>query len=188
MELILEKEIITNKTICWMLGISAFIILTALGAFVRIPLPFTPVPITLQTFFVLLSAAFLGGGLGAVTQISYILLGILGLPIFTGAGSGLFYLSGPTAGYLLGFVFASLFIGRTIEYSRGNLLFAFLILCIGDLILLSCGLAWLKLIFGCSFQKLLLIGFIPFLPGDILKAFLAGALYIKLRPRLNKIF
>ena len=94
---ILKREVILNRTICRIIGVSAFVILTMLGAFVRIPLPFTPVPITLQTFFVLLSGLFLGQNLGGIAQLSYVLLGITGLPVFTGTGNGISYLLGRPA-------------------------------------------------------------------------------------------
>lgn len=164
-------------------AISVFVVLTTLGAFVRIPLPFTPVPLTLQTFFVLLSGALLGGNLGVVTQVSYILLGVSGLPIFSQVGSGAVYLFGPTGGYLLGFVFAALLAGKIVRYCRGNLLLIFGALCLADFVLLSCGMLWLKVIFGYSLNKLLLIGFIPFIPGDLLKAFIASVVYLKLKSR-----
>jgi biotin transport system substrate-specific component len=165
-----------------------FVILTSLGAFVRIPLPFTPVPITLQTFFVLLCGAFLGGKLGVTSQLSYILLGALGLPIFTGAGSGWSYLFGPTGGYILGFILATLFIGRFIKYAQNNLISILAVLCLGDLILLCCGVVWLRVILGLSLRKLLFIGFLPFIPGDLLKALVASSLYLKVKSRLKEIF
>ena len=87
MEVILKKELVLNKAACRIIGVAIFVVLTSLGAFVRIPLPFTPVPLTLQTMFVLLSGAFLGSGLAATAQLGYILLGLSGVPIFTGAGS-----------------------------------------------------------------------------------------------------
>lgn len=187
METVLKKEIILNKTACRLIGVFVFVILTIQGAFVRIPLPFTPVPITLQTFFVLLSGAFLGSW-GAITQIIYVLLGVFGLPVFSGAGSGLVYIFGPTGGYLFGFILAALFVGKFIRYSRDNLLSVFGILCIADFILLACGLIWLKFIFGHFLVKLLLIGFIPFVPGDLLKTLVASILYLRLKSRLKEIF
>jgi len=186
MEAVFKKEIITDKTLCRIIGVVTFIVLTILGAFVRIPLPFTPVPITLQTFFVLLSGAFLGSGLGASTQASYILLGLLGLPIFTGAGSGLLYFFGPTGGYLLGFILASFLVGRFIKYGQDNLFLTFVLLCLADLILLSSGVIWLKFLFGYPFRKLMFIGFIPFLPGDFLKAYIAAFLYLRLKSRIKE--
>ncbi len=188
LEAVLNKEIIVNKTLCRIIGISVFVILTALGAFVRIPLPFSPVPITLQTFFVLLSGAFLGSNLGAITQLSYISLGALGLPVFTNAGSGLLYLFGPTGGYLVGFILTSFLIGRFIRYSENNFLFILALFCLGDLILLGSGVIWLKVIFGYNLKKLLFVGFIPFIPGDLLKALVAVSLYLKLKSRLKEIF
>ena len=188
MEAILKREIILNKTICRIIGIATFILLTSLGAFVRIPLPFSPVPITLQTFFVLLSGAFLGSQLSVTGQSSYIFLGISGLPVFAGANSGLFYLFGPTGGYLFGFVLTAFFIGRAIKYCPPNLFSLFVLFCLGDLILLSCGVIWLRFLFGYPLSKLLVIGFAPFLPGDLLKALAAACLYLKLKSRLKEIF
>jgi biotin transport system substrate-specific component len=187
MEAILRKEIILNKTLCRAIGVSVFVVLTCLGAFVRIPLPFTPVPLTLQTFFVLLSGASLGS-LGALSQALYVLLGISGISIFSGAGSGLPYLFGPTGGYLFGFVLASLCVGRFIKYAKGNLFYTFIVFFTADIVLLFCGVIWLKLIFGQSFYRLALIGLVPFVPGDLIKALAASMLFVKLRPRLEKIF
>ena len=187
MEAILKKEIVVNKVASRIIGVITFVILTSLGAFVRIPLPFTPVPITLQTFFVLLSGIFLGS-LGVISQVIYVLLGIAGVPIFSGAGSGLYYLYGPTAGYIFGFVLATLFLGRFIKQAKDNLFSVFGILCLADLIILSCGTFWLKIMFGYHFRNLLLIGFIPFLPGDLLKALVAAILYLRLKPRLKELF
>jgi len=187
-EAILKREILVNKTSCRILGVLTFIILTSLGAFVRIPLPFTPVPITLQTLFVLLCGAFLGSNLGAVTQLTYMLLGIGGLPIFTGAGSGWLYLLGPTGGYLFGFILAALFIGRFIKASKNNLLFSFGLFCLADLILLSSGVIWLKFLFGYNLIKLLSIGLLPFIPGDLLKIVVAVGIYTGLKFRLKEIF
>lgn len=188
MEAILRKELVANKTLCRIFGVAVFVILTALGAFVRIPLPFSPVPLTLQTFFVLLSGACLGAALGATSQLSYVFLGVAGLPIFAGAGSGLFYLIGPTGGYLLGFLIASFCLGRFIKYSSDNFFLTLCLFCAADLILLSCGIIWLKFLFGYPFKKLLFIGLIPFIPGDLVKAWVATLLYLRLKSRLKEIF
>jgi len=187
-ELILSKEIVVNKSASRVIGVMAFVILTALGAFVRLPLPFTPVPITLQTFFVLLSGAFLGSRLGAASQLGYILLGIAGLPIFTNAGSGLFYLFGPTGGYIFGFILAGYFIGRFIKYRQKNFISLFCLFCLADFLLLLSGVVWLKVIFGYRLSRLFLIGFIPFLPGDLIKAWAASFIYWKLKARIKEVF
>jgi len=186
MEAVLKKEIIVNKILCRLFAVLAFVILISLGAFVRISLPFTPVPITLQTLFVLLSAALLGSNLGIITQLTYIFLGMSGLPIFTGAGSGLFYLFGPTGGYIIGFVLAALFLGKFAKYAT-NLFFLFGLFCLADLLLLCSGAIWLKVLLGYPLKKILFIGFIPFIPGDLLKAGVASFLYLKIKSRLREI-
>jgi len=183
MDSVLRREICVNKTVCRITGVLVFVILTSLGAFVRIRLPFTPVPITLQTLFVLLSGALLGSNLGAMAQLSYAFLGLSGLSIFTGSGSGFFYLCGPTGGYIFGFVLSVLFIGRFIRGSRNNLFSVFALLCAGDMIILVCGSIWLKLLLGYRLTMALSAGLIPFIPGDLIKVMLASVLYFKLKPR-----
>ena len=157
MEAILNREIPISRTQTKVIGVVIFIILTTLGAFVRIPLPFTPVPITLQTLFVLLGGAFLGARLGSFAQLSYILLGVLGIPVFCNAGFGMIYILGPTGGYLLGFIFASLFIGRFIKYAGDNLFYIFVMFCLADFMLLITGTLWLKSAINCSLNKALFI-------------------------------
>jgi biotin transport system substrate-specific component len=188
MEAVLKREIIINKQLCRIIGIAVFVVLTSLGAFVRIPLPFTPVPLTLQTFFVLLSGALLGSRLGALAQASYIFLGLLGLPIFTAAGSGLKYFSGPTAGYLFGFVLASFLSGNFLKHSRNNIRQVFFLFCVADLMLLACGAIWLKFILAIPTKTAILLGIAPFIPGDIFKAAVASGFYVKLEARAKEIF
>lgn len=188
MEAILSREIIVNRTLCRLIGVAFFIIALALAAFVRIPLPFTPVPITLQTFFVLLSGAFLGAELGLSVQLGYLFLGAAGLPLFAGAASGPAYLMGPTGGYIFGFVLASLFIGRYIRYCGDSLWAILAIFLLGDLILLFSGALWLKSLAGCGIGKAFLLGVLPFIPGDLIKVAAAGLIYRRLRLRLRDIF
>jgi biotin transport system substrate-specific component len=186
MEAILKSEIISGRTASRVFGVSVFVILTCLGAFVRIPLPFTPVPITLQTFFVLLGGALLGSYLGSVAQLGYILLGVSGAPVFTGAGSGLSYLLGPTAGYILGFILAAFCLGRLVRYGGDSLFLTFIVFLIADMIILSSGVLWLKFLFKGTFVKLMSMGFVPFIPGDSLKALAAAWLYLKLKNRVRQ--
>jgi biotin transport system substrate-specific component len=185
MEAILKREVISSKVILKALGVVFFIISIALSAFVRVPLPFTPVPLTLQTFFVLLSGAFLGVRLGIFTQLIYILLGVIGVPVFTGTLTGLVYLAGPTSGYLFGFIVAAIFVASFIKYAKGNLPLIITIFCLADFLLLLCGATWLKISLQLTWSKSLFIGFFPFLSGDILKASLAAVLFWKLRSRIK---
>lgn len=186
-ETILKKELIVNKQILRILGVFTSVVLLSLGAFVRIPLPFTPVPLTLQTLFVLLSSALLGSKLGFTAQVSYIMLGVLGLPVFTGAGSGIVYLFGPTGGYLIGFILAGIFLSRTISYLKQEFVPLFILFCLADAILLLSGTFWIKFSLNLELRKSFIVGFYPFVYADILKAFLATAIYLKLKPRVNNL-
>ncbi|HXV97650.1 MAG TPA: biotin transporter BioY, partial [Anaerolineae bacterium] len=106
-----------------MILVVLFSLLIALSAQIAIPLPFTPVPITMQTFMVLLTGTLLGSRLGAVTLIAYLVEGLVGLPVFAGGTSawspssipGVPVIMGPSAGYLVGFVFAAALVGFLAE-------------------------------------------------------------------------
>jgi biotin transport system substrate-specific component len=98
--------------------ITLFAALTALGARVTIPLPFTPVPVTLQVLFPLLAGLLLGGKRGALSQAEYVAAGLAGLPVFAEGGSGLTYFLGPTGGYLLGFIAAAFVVGELVDMNR----------------------------------------------------------------------
>jgi len=186
MESIVSREIITNKKICRGLAVTIFIAFTTLSAFVRIPLPFTPVPLTLQTLFVLFSGALLGRRLGVLTQTGYLLLGLTGFQVFTGFGSGALYLLGPTGGYIVGFVLASSFAGSLFSQTRHNWGNTFLKFLIADFIILTCGAIWLKAYLSCSFGQAFLLGFLPFVPGDLLKVVFATVIFNKIHSRIKE--
>jgi biotin transport system substrate-specific component len=144
----------------------------ALAAQVRIALPFSPVPVTGQTFAVLLVAAALGR-LGLASVIAYLIEGAFGLPVFAGGGFGVATLVGPTGGYLIGFALAAAIVGSAAE--RGwdrHLATALVAMLLGEIAIYACGLAWLA-----RFPlpvSLLDAGLIPFIPGDLVKMVLAA--------------
>lgn len=144
-------------------------LLVAVLAQIEIPLPFTPVPITGQTFGVLLVGAVLGSKRGAASLAFYLVMGVIGLPFFAGGAHGLSILTGATGGYLIGFVLAAYGIGllaeRGLERSARTSLIPFLI---GTLIIYSCGITWLAVALG-SFSQAIAAGLIPFLIGDAIK-------------------
>lgn len=145
----------------------------ALMAQVSLPLPFTPVPITGQTFAVLLVGATLGARRGALAVLAYLAEGLAGLPVFAGGTGGLAHLLGPTGGYLLGFVAMAATVGALAEHGLDRRLrSAWLAFLLGEAVLYLCGLPWLAVFVGPS--KALTLGLLPFLPGDLLKALLAG--------------
>jgi len=145
-------------------------LIVALGAQIAVRLPFSPVPITLQTLAVLMVGALLGSRRGALSLLAYLAQGLAGLPVFAGGASGLAYAVGPTGGYLLGFVAAAYLTGRLTEgrVHRGfaALLSTGLAMAAGNLAIYACGLPWLALYVG---RQAVALGAAPFLVGDALK-------------------
>lgn len=148
-------------------------LLVAALAQVSIPLPFTPVPITGQTFAVLLVGAALGARRGAASLGLYVAQGAFGLPVFAGGASGLAKLTGPTGGYLVGFVAAAYVVGFLAERGLDRRLWTALgAFVIGELVIYLVGVPWLAQFIG--WDKALVGGLWPFLPGDAVKAVLAA--------------
>lgn len=157
--------------IALVVGGSLFI---ALCARLRIPLPFSPVPITGQTLAVLLVGALLGSRRGGLSLLTYLVEGACGLPVFQGGNAGLAYLAGPTGGYLVGFVAAAYVTGLLAERGwdrrTGTTILAMLL---GNATLYAFGLPWLAVFVG---SNALSLGFYPFIAGDLLKVALAATL------------
>ena len=183
----LRYEVVRNKPLATSVGIGTFIILTALGAFVRIPLPFTPVPITLQTFFVLLSGAVLGSAYGAASQLLYIFLGAMGLPLFAGAMGGVTPLLGPTGGYLIGFVVASWLTGWMLN-RPGGLAYICMAFALASMVIYLLGCGWLMWVLRCNISQALLLGVLPFLAGDTIKVVFTMLVYRGIGNRLANVF
>lgn len=182
-------ELAIPKKLALALGIAG---LAGLLAQVRFFLPWTPVPITGQTFAVLLAGVLLGRWWGGVSMASYAALGAIGLPWFAGWSGGVGILAGPTGGYIVGFILAALFLGYfTDKYIRsrsflsmlGLMLFANFILIHGPG-LVQLGL-WIKATTGepLTFRALLSMGTIPFIPGDIAKAVAAAVIATGITPK-----
>ncbi len=149
--------------------------LTALAAQWRIVLPFTPVPITGQTFAVLLTGAALGMRLGMAGQLLYVAAGALGAPVFTEASGGIEVIQGATGGYLIGFIFAAGFIGwmaeRRHDRTFSKMFTAFIM---GSLVIYAFGAVGLMAATEMSLNEAIAAGVVPFVFGDILKATAAG--------------
>jgi biotin transport system substrate-specific component len=166
--------------------------ITGLMAQIVIPLPWTPVPITVQTFAVLLAGILLGRYWGGVSMMIYLAIGLLGVPWFAGATGGFGIITGANGGFLIGFVLAALFVGyfadkyvnaRSFMPMLTLLLFAnFFLIYIPGLIGLS---AWIYIVKGSApgIWTLLAMGLLPFLVGDIVKIGGAAALAKALTPK-----
>jgi len=171
---------------------AAMAALTGLMAQVRVPLPWSPVPLTGQTLAVLLAGVLLGRWWGGASQVLYVMLGAAGLPWFTGWTGGASAVFGPTGGYLLGFVAAALFIGHATDRVAGARHFAALLglMLAAEFVLihgpglLQLGL-WLNLVQGkaVGLGQVLWMGTIPFVAGDVIKAVLAAVIASGVCPR-----
>jgi biotin transport system substrate-specific component len=150
-------------------------LLIALSAQLQLRLPFSPVPITGQTFAVLLLGALYGSKRGPATVATYLALGVMGLPVFAGGASGVARLVGPTAGYLVGFLAAAFVVGSLSErgWDRKPWTVAASMV-IGSAIIYATGILWLSKF--VSWPAVLSTGVLPFLPGDALKIALATLL------------
>jgi biotin transport system substrate-specific component len=153
-----------HRSLVLVVGVCAFAGATALAAQVRVPLPFSPVPVTLQTLLVLLSGLVLGAGAGAVSQGLYVALGAAGLPIFAGAACGL---GGPTTGYLLAFPLAAALVGCAARRRSRVVLAAGLLA--ATMCIYTLGAGWLALGLGKSLTAAVMLGVVPFVWGDALK-------------------
>ncbi len=159
-------------------GVLAFAVMTALGAHVRIPLPFTPVPITLQTLFVVLAGAALGPVLGPLSQGLYVFGGGLGLPVFAGGvGGWSALLQGATSGYLVGFIVAASLTGWMVRRRESRFFWILLSMMAGEGVIYICGVAWLALALEMSLGRAVRLGVLPFLAGDAVKLCLAAGLF-----------
>ncbi|MGB9824816.1 MAG: biotin transporter BioY [Candidatus Hydrothermia bacterium] len=150
------------------------------GVLSKIKIEMWPVPVTFQTVGVLYAGLLLGPKRGALSQIIYILMGLLGFPLFA-RGGGLMYILSPTFGYLLGFVLASYLAGHARKFFFGKFNSKFiqgiLIIIFANLAIYITGISWLILFTGLSLQKSIQVGFMPFIPGDIFKIMLVLLLY-----------
>ena len=158
-------------------------VLTAAAAQISIPLPFTPVPFTLQPMVVLLGGAALGSRLGMTSQVLYLLAGIAGLPVFAASPllpQGALRLLGPTGGYLLSYPFAAFVAGALAE--RGfdrRYVTSVVAMAAGLVVIFTCGVLWLAFFArpaAAGLSAALQTGLYPFLPADIIKLFVAAAI------------
>jgi len=171
-------------------AVAVFALLTWAGARIAVPLPFTPVPGTLQTLAVLLAGLFLGARAGAASQVVYLSIGLAGIPVFALPGAGPGYLLGPTGGYLLGFAVAAWVTGSISARGSagqglraggttkaGHILRVVIALLAGSAVIHASGLAWLTLQVGGSFSSAWALAPMPFALFDLTKIVLAAAVY-----------
>ena len=152
----------------------AFSLLVALSA--QIVIPVGPIPVTGQTFAVLLTGALLGSRLGAMTMIVYLIEGASGLPFFYGGSSGIGHLLGPTGGYLVAFPAAAFITGAFAEHGWDRrFLTAAVAMAIGSVVIMLSGWAWFSLVTNTAPLAAFQLTVLKFIPGDVIKIALAAA-------------
>ena len=172
----LASAVLPRKRVVTVALVVSFTPFTALAAQFRLNLPFTPVPITGQTFAVLLAGGVLGSRAGAASQALYWLGGLV-FPFYAGGESGWQIATGATGGYLAGFIVAAWIVGSLAERGQdrtiASALPAFLT---GTAIIYLFGVPWLAHTVGYSWQEAMADGMVPFIVGDLVKVALAGLL------------
>ena len=167
--------------------VGMFAALLAIISPLQIILPFSPVPITLQVAGVALTASILGSKLGTLSVIIYILLGVMGLPVFAGLTSGIPRLIGPTGGYILGFVLSAYLIGRLLEEKRNpGYLYVLMVNVLGLLVVYLIGTTQLSLTYTHSFTKALAAGVIPYIIPDLIKLGITSIIVVQVQRVLTK--
>jgi biotin transport system substrate-specific component len=168
-----------------------FAALTAAGAFITIPLPY--IPLTLQFFFCTLSGVVLGSRLGMLSQIVYVAIGLVGLPVFAGGQGGFTYIFKPSFGFLIGFIIAAYVVGKIVESSsKINFSKLFIAQIIGLLAVYIVGVSYMLFIVNIYLAKSMTLmvalkaGVIPFVIADLVKILLSTTIALQVIPALRK--
>ena len=152
-----------------------------------IPLPFSPVPISLTNFAIFLAIFVLGMKSGTISFIIYLLLGAVGVPVFSSFRGGFQVLAGPTGGYLIGFIFLALIMGFALDHFDRKLVPTIIGMIIGMAVCYAFGTVWLAKLLSLSFKEGLMMAVIPYLPGDAAKIIIAAIVGPKLYGATQKI-
>lgn len=151
-----------------------------------LPLPFSPVPITLTNFAVFLSIYILGIKYGTISLLIYLTLGTIGLPVFSSFSGGLGKLAGPTGGYLFGFIFLALIHGFFMLKFHKKTFASIIGMTLGMIACYLFGTIWLARHMNLTFGAALTIGVVPYLPGDAVKIALAAVIGPKLSNAIQR--
>lgn len=161
--------------------------ITCIFAPLAIPIPVSPVPISLTNLVIMISIYVLGFKDATISYVVYLLLGLVGLPVFSGFTGGIAKIAGPTGGYLVGFIFLTLIAGLFVEKFPQNRVLAVVGMVIGMAITYIFGTEWLAIQLKMTFVAALSVGVIPYLAGDAVKIIIAIIVGPALRSRLSKM-
>lgn len=166
-----------------------FAALTAVCTFINIPLPFTPIPINLATLSVFMAGGLLGPKYGSISQIVYIFIGAIGIPVFSNYQGGLGVLAGPTGGYLVGYVLAALVVGLILNGSKigsTQTIIRTVFACIAGMVTyFTLGTIWFMILTNTGLWASLVACVFPFLIGDAVKITAATILILRLKKHIR---
>lgn len=177
---------VSKNNIYVLTKVSLCVALLCISAYIVIPLPFTPILITAQTIIINLIALILSPKQSLLTVTVYILIGICGLPVFSGAVGGIAKLLGPTGGFLIGFLIIAPIISLLKGKNLNILRYSVVTVLIGMPLLYLCGTAFMCLVHGMNLKAALMAAVVPFIIGDVLKCIFASFLAFALNKALQK--
>jgi|SRR3712207_953142 len=173
----MSKNKFSTRDLCI---IALFTALTAVMSQISIPLPFGPIPFTLQTFAIYLCAIILGSRLGTISQIIYVLLGAIGIPVFASFSGGLQCILGPTGGFIIAFPIVTFIVGKITSKNKSTIL-TFTELIFTLIFLYAMGITQLCFITKMPLLKAIMVGAVPFIPLDIVKIIIAYIIGVKIK-------
>ncbi|MDO5518126.1 MAG: biotin transporter BioY [Clostridium sp.] len=154
---------------------------------ISVPLPFTPVPISLTNLVIYIACCILGCRKGTISLILYLIIGAIGLPVFSGFSGGLSKLAGPTGGYLIGFIFCALMTGLFVEKFEDKIYMYPVGMILGAIVCYAFGTGWLAIQMNLTFVQALFMGVIPYLLGDGIKIAVSTVLGFTVRNKLKAL-
>lgn len=175
--------------------VRGMVVMAIFAAIICVAAPFSvqagPIPITLATFAIYLAGAVLGGKRGMVSVVVYIMLGAVGLPVFSNFNGGFSALLGPTGGYIIGYVplvlLTGIFAEKSFKTHRTMIIGTVIGMVLGTVALYTFGTAWFMIMTNSSLGRALSLCAIPFIPGDALKIVCVGAVAMPLKSKLNRV-
>jgi biotin transport system substrate-specific component len=159
-----------------------FATLTAVLGYITIPLPFSPIAITGQSLAVMLAGCVLTPIQAGLSMLTFLFMGIIGLPVFSGGRAGIGVIVDKSGGYFIGYLVGAVIISVLVRKSKSKTTMFLACLFGGIIVVHILGAAWLGYVTGMGIEKAIMVGSVPFLPGDLLKAVAAVAIGV----RLNK--
>lgn len=180
-----------DRRLAWPVLACLFAALIVVGSWTSIAIPISPVPIILANFFVILAGLLLGPLWGTAAVLVYLLVGLVGAPVFSKGGAGIAHLLGPTGGFLIGYLPAAFAAGALSRIGKMRWWTVMTAALIGALLVYAVGVPWFKAVFqpkdgsALSWGRALLLSCLPYLPGDAFKVGLATLIGLRLRPWLE---